>query len=562
MAELPMVRGGRAWRRAVAGAWPAPAVLVSGLAALGLVALWLAAPALGTDLAAQVARADFFAAHGWAPVDFRWYAGISPLGYSLVSPPLMAWFGVRPVGAVAAVATTVGLTVLLVRTQAPRPLLGGLLGAVGVVGNLVSGRVTFAVGVAWGVGALLALLPLGRQPPGRMLTSVTVPGAGLLAALAAATSPVAGLFVGLAGTALLLHARLPHRSGVPRGLMWAGVALAGGAAVPMVVMGGLFGTGGPMNISRADMLHATVTSLVVAALVPRRVVRIGAGLSAAGVVAAYLVTTPVGLNATRLATVFALPLVAAYARPPAWVIRGWRRRRWPRPRPALVLAPVLIGLALWQPPVVTADLATAREPSASEDFFAPLVAELTRRPPTGRVEVVPTVNYWEAARLGELPLARGWLRQADLARNRLFFDGSLDAESYRRWLDRLAVSHVAVPHTRLSWVGRAEAELIGQGLPYLREVWSHPDWTLYEVRDPTPLVSAPATVVAATATGMEFDVPAPGEVRVAVWPSRWLAVDGPAGACLVPGEDHVVVRIAQPGRYALTGSLTRSAPRC
>ena len=552
MAELPMVRGGRAWRRAVAGAWPAPAVLVSGLAALGLVALWLAAPALGTDLAAQVARADFFAAHGWAPVDFRWYAGISPLGYSLVSPPLMAWFGVRPVGAVAAVATTVGLTVLLVRTQAPRPLLGGLLGAVGVVGNLVSGRVTFAVGVAWGWCAPRCCL--WGDSPRPTLTSVTVPGAGLLAALAAATSPVAGLFVGLAGTALLLHARLPHRSGVPRGLMWAGVALAGGAAVPMVVMGGLFGTGGPMNISRADMLHATVTSLVVAALVPRRVVRIGAGLSAAGVVAAYLVTTPVGLNATRLATVFAA--VGGAARPGLGD---------PRVAATAVASSASAGVSADADQVgavaavVTADLARS---GAGVGGCAPLVAELTRRPPNGRVEVVPTVNYWEAARLGELPLARGWLRQADLARNRLFFDGSLDAESYRRWLDRLAVSHVAVPHTRLSWVGRAEAELIGQGLPYLREVWSHPDWTLYEVRDPTPLVSAPATVVAATATGMEFDVPAPGEVRVAVWPSRWLAVDGPAGACLVPGEDHVVVRIAQPGRYALTGSLTRSAPRC
>ena len=40
-------------------------------------------------------------------------------------------------------------------------------------------------------------------------------------------------------------------------------------------------------------------------------VRIGALLSALGVVAAFAVHTPVGLNATRLASMFALPVVAA-----------------------------------------------------------------------------------------------------------------------------------------------------------------------------------------------------------------------------------------------------------
>lgn len=578
-----------------AGALTASPVLVSGLVALGLAGIWLAAPLLGTDLSAQVARADFFAAHGYAPIDFRWYGGTSPLSYSLVAPPLMAWLGVRPVGAAAAVASTVVLAVLLVRTRAPRPLLGGVLGAVGFVGNLVSGRITFAVGVTCGLIALLFVLrkvpffsnvpleghlpqesaPRGAPSWGRMLRKVPFlrlksleghlpqTGAGLLAALAAAASPVAGLFVGLAGTAMLLHARLPrHGALAPPRLTWSGLALMIGAAVPMLVMAGLFGTGGPMNISRADMLHATLTSLVAAALVPYRAVRIGALLSAAGVVASYLLTTPVGLNATRLATLFALPLVAAYARVPDPVARWWQQHRLPRFRPALWLVPVLVGLVLWQPPVVAADLATAREPSASADFFTPLAVELDRRRPAGRVEVVPTVNYWEAARLGELPLARGWLRQADLERHRLFFDGTLDVETYRRWLDRMAVSHVALPHTRLSWVGQAEAELIDQGLPYLQEVWSTSDWTLYEVTDPAPLVSAPGMLVDATATGVEFTVSVPGEVRVAVWPSRWLAVDGPAGACLVPGDDHVVVRIAQPGSYVLTGSLAKSAPYC
>ena len=293
-----------------------------------------------------------------------------------------------------------------------------------------------------------------------------------------------------------------------------------------------------MNISRTDTLHAVLTSLLVAALVAYRPVRVGALLSAAGVLAAALVHTPVGLNATRLVVMFALPVLAA-ARPTAPAGRDRAAARPGRPAApagvvgAVALAVLLAAVCWWQPPVVAADLRSAGDPTSERAYFDPLRAELARRGLTGRVEVPPTRNYWEAAHLGETPLARGWLRQADIARNPLFFTTvpgatgtgvPLTAESYRAWLTDNAVQFVAVPDTELSWVGRAEAELVTAGLPYLTEVWSDRRWRLYAVADPTPLVGAPGELVRQDGASVTFRTPGARPCRsgcgtTAGWPS-------------------------------------------
>ncbi|MDG4799476.1 hypothetical protein [Micromonospora sp. WMMD980] len=517
-------------------------VTVSAMSALVLAALYLILPATGSDLSAQVARAGFFAAHGPALVDLRWYGGVHPWGYSLVSPPLMALLGVRPTGALALLASAVAFAALLVRARVPRPLLGSLVGVVTIAGNLVSGRVTYALGVAFGLAALLALT-LPTAAAGRVRGARA--GAVVVAALlASAASPVAGLFVGLAGVALLLGRR------------WAdGLLLAVPAAAPLAVTGLLFGEGGWMNISRTDTVHAVVTSLLVAALVAYRPVRVGALLSAAGVLAAALLPTPVGLNATRLVVMFALPVLAAAATIPRALIG-----RLPRAAGAVGLAVLLAVVCWWQPPVVSADLRSADDPTADPAYFAPLRAELARRGLTGRVEVPPTRNYWEAARLGEVPLARGWLRQADIDRNPLFFTTvpgaagtgvPLTAESYRAWLADNAVQYVAVPDAELSWVGRPEAELVTAGQPYLTEVWSDRHWRLYAVADPTPLVGAPGELVRQDGASVTFRTPTAGPVPVRVRHDRWLTVTG--GATLSPAGDWLTVTVPRPGAYTVTG---------
>lgn len=516
-------------------------VAVSAVSALVLAVLHLTLPATGSDLSAQVARAGFFAEHGAALVDLRWYGGVHPWGYSLVSPPLMALLGVRVTGALALLASATAFAALLVRTRVPRPLLGSLVGVVTIAGNLVSGRVTYALGVAFGLAALLAL-----TVPARRTRHVAAVAAALLAS---AASPVAGLFVGLAGVALLLTRRYAD-----------GLLLAVPAAAPLAVTGLLFGEGGWMNISTADTVHAVVTSLVVAALVAYRPVRVGALLSAAGVLASALLHTPVGLNATRLVVMFALPVLAAAATLPAPLsdrLRAAVRRS--RAVGALGLAVLLAVVCWWQPPVVTADLRSADDPTADPAYFTPLRAELARRGLTGRVEVPPTRNYWEAAHMGDVPLARGWLRQADIDRNALFFttvpgaDGTgvpLTPITYRDWLADNAVQYVAVPDAEFSWVGSSEAELVEMGQPYLTEVWSDRHWKLYAVAEPTPLVGAPGELVRQDGASITFRAPAAGPIPIRVRHDRWLTANG--GATVTRDGKWTTVTIPREGTYTLT----------
>ncbi|MBU2670649.1 hypothetical protein KOI35_44830 [Actinoplanes bogorensis] len=498
---------------------------VTAVLAAVLGVIYLVLPPMGSDLAAQEARAGFFAAHGYTPIDLRWYAGVDQLGYSLTSQPVMALLGVRVTGALALLASAVLFAVLLRRTDAPRPVLGSVIGTACIAGNLISGRVTYGLGVCLGLAALVALTTSRRT----WLTP-------LLALLAAATSPVVALFLGLAGTALLLNTKRT------------GLLLALPATIPLALSALLFGDGGWMNISRTDTVRAVVAGLLVAALVPRRPVRIGALLSAAGVLAAALVHTPVGLNATRLAVMFTLPLLAAYATFP----RSTRTPTW-----GVVLLVAAAGW--WQPAVVTADVRDIGNPTADPAYFRPLRDRLAQERLTGRVEIPATRAYWEAAHMGDVPLARGWLRQADIDRNPLFFEHipgargtgvALTADSYRAWLDELAVQFVAVPDAELTWSGRPEAELVATGLPYLTEVWSDAHWRLYAVTDPRPIVTAPGTLVTQDAAALTFDAGTAGDVPVRIHWNRWLTVDN--GASLSRQGDWIVVRIPRPGRYTVT----------
>ncbi|WP_018800373.1 hypothetical protein [Salinispora arenicola] len=523
---------------------------VAAAVAVVLGGTYLVLPPMGSDLAAQVARADFFAAHGAAAVDLRWYGGVNQFGYSLLSQPVMALLGVRVTGVLALVASAAVFAALLARANVPRPLTGALVGVVTLAGNLVAGRVTYGLGVTFGLAALLAL----TLPPGRL--RLTLAAAGAL--LAAATSPVAGLFVGLAGAALLLSRRYAD-----------GLALGAAAALPLGVTTLLFGDGGWMNISRTDTLRAMGSSLLVALLVAYRPVRIGALLAAAGVLAAALLHTPVGLNATRLSAMFALPLLAAAAtvgkNPWSTPLAGkgppgdapharWRTRRIGA---GLSLAVLLAAVFWWQPPVVPADLRSVADPSARPTYFAPLRDFLATQHLTGRVEIPPTRTYREAAALGEVPLARGWLRQADIDRNPIFFTTvpgatgtgvPLTSETYRSWLATNAVQFVAVPDAPLSWVGRAEAELVRGNLPYLREVWSSPHWRVWAVADPTPLVGEPGVLVDTDGATVTFRTDGPATVPVRVRHSRWLTA---AGGTVTANGEWSTVTVPRAGVWTL-----------
>jgi hypothetical protein len=159
-------------------------------------------------------------------------------------------------------------------------------------------------------------------------------------------------------------------------------------------------------------------------------------------------------------------------------------------------------------------------------------------------------------------MARGWLRQADIDRNPLFFTTvpgnagtgvPLTSDAYRAWLADQAVQFVAVPDAELSWPGRAEAALIAAGQPYLVPIWSAAHWRLYAVTDPRPIVAAPAVMVGQSATAVTFDAPDSGTVGLRVRHYRWLTATG--GATVVASGVWTLVRVPAPGRYTLTSSL-------
>ncbi len=499
-----------------------------------LAAIYLAAPVAGTDLAAQEARAEFVRRHGLLPVDYGWYGGVFPYGYSLLTGPVDGVLGARVVGAIAVVAGTVAFTDLLARTHVRRPLLGGLLGAASLTFNVVSGRITFAVGLAFGLAAL-GLLARGPTAGARRPVAVAV-----LALSSAAGSPVAGVFVLIAGGALIAAGRRRD-----------GALLIGGAAGPLLVAALVFSDGGVSPFSAQQATIFVVLAVMVVALVPRqyRAVRFGAGIAAAAVLAGHVVDTPLGGNTARLPMLFAVPVVTATATlSPVW------------------LAAAVVLMTLWQPPLVPADVTGAGAPTSRAAFFAPLADQLARRRPLGRVEVVPLRDHWEASYVAErvVPLARGWERQADVGRNPIFYTGTLAAGTYRDWLRHNAVAMVAVPRGRpLDPAGLRERTLIGTGLPYLRLAWSSSDWQLYEVAGAEPLVSRPARLVSADPAGVVFDADQAGRLLVRLRFSRWMTLSGPAGACLRPAGTWTAVTVPGQGRYRISsGWSVRPGRRC
>lgn len=477
---------------------------------LGLLHLWLL-PRSGTDLAAQLARASFARAHPFTPVDLSWYGGMHPFGYSLLSPWVMALLGVGLSGLLASVAGSVLLARLLRSTT--RPLLGSLLGAVFLVADVVSGRVTFALGA---VAALAALVVLPRLLPAAVLAVVT-----------ALLSPVAAAFLGLSAAVLVLHRR-------PGG--WT-VGLA--ATVPVVVLAELFPGGGVQPFTTSSAVRGALACLVVAVLSSVPVVRTGALLSGLAILFFAAGADPFGSNALRLALLLAGPLLLATAR-----------------RNALVVLAATVGVVWWQAGPTWGDLRAPEGPP-----YSALVQEL-QAVGAHRVEVVAPRDHRESYEVARrVPLARGWARQLDYAENALFYRGSLTPGRYLAWLHDHSVDHVAAPlHGPYDFGSTREQRLLSAGpVAGLTEVWRDADWVVYAVADPQPLVEAPVVLLGADRTTLRLRMDGPGSVVVNLRWSRWLSVAGPA--CLSREGDRVRVEASGAGVVTI-GSGLRPRGHC
>jgi hypothetical protein len=552
----------------------------------------IAAPP-STDLAAAAYRSDLFSRVGLTLWDNSWYGGHHLPAYSVLAPALGAWIGPQLLNALSMIAAT-ALFALLIdgRFPARATRIAAVWFALGASVELLANRVPFDLGLALGLGALLAAgAPRGRYTR-RGLTLA-------LAVLCSLASPVAGAFLALAFLAWALAG--PARAW-PLGLTMA-------TFVPIALLVLAFPEGGSQPFVAAAFYPALSAVLVIAALIHRvgrettddpiaaspladgpladgpRVLLIGALLYAAALLGAFLIPTAVGGNADRLGALFAGPLAvcALYPR---------------RPLLLLVLAPFLF---YWQVKAPLTDYASASsDPAVHASYYTPLLDELRvlgvgyGSPPTrpARIEVVPTKDHWEARWVApHVMLARGWERQLDQGRNALFYDEArfpLTPARYRAWLSEQAISYVALPDAPLDYSAKGEARLLradrgagdardtvrlggaggGEEPPaYLREIWRSAHWRLFAVLGAAPLAEPPAVLTSLAGDSFTISEPHPQNtiVRIRFTP-YWAVLDGHGCVRRAPGGwTEVQARSAGSLHVGIDFSLARifsHGPRC
>ncbi|GAA2114797.1 MFS transporter [Streptomyces synnematoformans] len=480
----------------------------------------------GGDLAAQDAWAEFAGRHPSTAYNFAWYGGLHPVSYSVISPYLMAVLGVRTTMVLAGTLSAGVLALILARCrQVPRPLVPSLWGALALLGNAASGRVTFGLGLLFGLVAIALVFPGDRDDEDEGDDGAGGAGKGrrrvggwrgtavvLSTMLATAASPVAGLFVGLVAGVLFLQKRRTE-------------AYLLGLAPPVVVALStwLFPFQGTQPMPWISAVAPMITAALIWLMAPEswRTVRIGAAVYFLGTLACWVIPSPIGSNVERLALIFGgtvlLVIAQSGTRPAA-------------PRLLRSVAAVYLAFAaitVWTVVKPVVDLVLTSPDAAWTRELAPLVDQLRQvDAEAGRVEVVPVRSHREASALAPyVSLARGWNRQADLDRHEIFYDGSLTPETYRGWLKHWAVRYVVLPvEDRPDTGAHEEAEIVAQGQPYLTEIWADANWRLFRVNNPTPLVEAPAEVRRADEGELVIDVKYAGPVLVRVPFSPWLGL--------------------------------------
>ncbi|MYW69294.1 MFS transporter [Streptomyces sp. SID8379] len=510
-----------------------PVVVATALAAV-LHLIWFFTFAnSGGDLAAQDAWAEFVGQHPDSAYNLAWYGGMHPVSYSVVSPYLMAVLGVRTTMIVAGTLSAALLTLLLTRARVvARPLWPALAGVFALVCNGASGRVTFGLGMMFGLAAVAAVFCWPYRWRHKRWAKAVV--AAPLAGLATASSPVAGLFVGLVAVALFLQKRRPGAYAL---------GLAPAAVVGLSAW--LFPFSGTQPMPFLSALLPLVYGALVHFLVPKEwvTVRITSAVYTVSVLLVWLVNSQIGTNITRLPMLFAG--VALLAALPFTVPRS---RKW------YVTVIAFIGFNGWVGGKLAYDVVHTIPAASWARELAPLVNELQQvKAERGRVEVVPARSHREASALAPyVNLARGWTRQADMKRNPLFYDDTLNSANYHQWLKRWAVHYVVLPKGEPDGDGgERERELVQRGLPYLKQVWGDDNWQLFAVTDPTPLAEPNAAVDAAEQAELTIEVTKPGRVLIRVPYSPWLAVvDADGKALEAPRETEASKRARESDEFS------------
>jgi hypothetical protein len=520
------------------------------ITAIGGCAYLIASPA-SADLAAASYRSDLFGRVGFSVWDNGWYGGHHLPAYSILAPPLGWLLGPRVLATLSMIIAA-ALFEPLVANSYPRRAARVAAGwfALGAAIALLACRVPFDLGLAVGLGALLAAQ---RRHNAAALA---------LAALCALASPVAGGFLALAAGTWWISAR-PGRFALALGAL---------ALAPVALLALAFPEGGFQPFVASAFYPALAGVLLIAALVPAgsdqntRLLGTGLLLYALALIGSFVLRSPVGGNVDRLGALLAGP-VAALALAGRVGIGAWRARA------LVVLAPFLL---YWQSNAPVTDfVAAVSDPAVNSSYYAPLLHELGALQigygaAPARIEVVPTVDHWEAQFVGSrVSIARGWERQLDNRRNALFYTrGGFDAERLHAWLSDEAISLIALPDAPLDYSARAEARLLRSQAPsYVREIWRSSHWRLFAVLGASALAEAPAALTRLTNDSFTLSTPIAGSFTVRVRYTPYWRIAGSPGCVRRAGGDWTQLRAPRPGSFhvVVDFSLARvveHGPRC
>ena len=527
--------------------WLLPCLIVVAVTA-GVLATGLR----GADYPAHLLRAWIWDRSGFGVWNNHWYGGHSTPGYSVITPVLTAWFGPVTVVAVASLVGTWAFSTLTDRlapgstTQAANAVFAVCAGV-----NIVVGRVSFGLGFALAMSALLAWH--------RRFIRVAV----VLAPVTPLASPVAAVFLAIAAGAVAFESVRRERTGhldPYRSTTRAAPAIVVATVTPLLVLAVLFGSTGRFPFRTSHFLGSLVVLGFLAWRFDSRTVRTACALSVIASFVAWLVPNPLGGNFLRLAQLVGIPLavitLAAF---------DDRRRRW------LGLLAV-VGIWWATMPGVRAVVAWSGDESTAIGYHLPLIDQVQSRNldgrPLGRLEIPFTDNHWEAWFVAtRVPYARGWERQVDLDRNEELYaleGDQLSIDDYHTWLHDNAVRWIARPDVELDEGGVAEAGVLDQegvvrDIPWLRVVWSNGDWTLYEVLDYVPIVDAPAALVRQDVDEVVLRTDRAVRTTVRFVYNDELEIDG--GACLEQDADGwIVARLPGPGSYRIAVDVQEALP--
>jgi hypothetical protein len=260
---------------------------------------------------------------------------------------------------------------------------------------------------------------------------------------------------------------------------------------------------------------------------------------------AFLLKSPIGSNANRLFLIGGMPLL--------WLAANVSRRR-----SKLVVMPLLAAaMAIQLGPAVRNAYSAWSSEAGSASYWRPAIRFLDTHPSTGyRVEAVSTWGHWDAYYLARtFPLARGWYRQDDFPQNTVLYGDDLTPATYQAWLRSLGVRYVLLPDTALDYSSIAEQRLLTSGRSGLQLVGRTAHWRFYELRDATPIVSAPvgtqAQLIQMSSEQVLFEVSGPGTYTVRVRYSPFWRLTFGHGCVAPTGDGMVQVTTSRAGVYRL-----------